>query len=196
MPCWIATDSSRREGSAIADALDLVDDRNGRIARAHEIRVQECTIRSISTVLCAAIRACAITNPPKTRCQPFCGLLPRKQIFFQLFQIEALDQIPHWLSLFSGCDIMHGSAYRHPFKPDLYRGLKVHKSKGMRHAGCGCRRRWLCRSFVAVSIKQAAPHFAVEVIEAARRMPGRRIPEPPPYSGGDEMLDVSAYGIA
>src|SRR5690606_7601225 len=39
-----ADDPSRRKAGAVADAVDLVDDRHGRIARQHEIAMQRVHI--------------------------------------------------------------------------------------------------------------------------------------------------------
>src|SRR6516164_308759 len=61
----------RGEALAVADAVDLVDDRHLGVAGEQEIGVQR--------VRQAATSAWPITCPPNTRCQPTCGERPRNK---------------------------------------------------------------------------------------------------------------------
>ncbi len=39
-PCWMPTDAAGDEGAAVADAVDLVEDRHGRVTGSEEVGVE------------------------------------------------------------------------------------------------------------------------------------------------------------
>ena len=72
-------DAPRGEALAVADAVDVVDDRDLGIAGQQEIGVHRMRRAAPSTVRTAATSAWPITWPPNTRCQPACGERPRNR---------------------------------------------------------------------------------------------------------------------
>ncbi len=68
------------EGPPVADAVDLVEDRDVRVAGAQEVRRAASGRGPCSTVRPAAIRACPATWPPKTRWRSSLGWVPRKML--------------------------------------------------------------------------------------------------------------------
>ena len=87
-------DAAGGERLAVADAVDLVEDRHGRVARAQEVGVQRVHARpSRSTVRAAATSAWPATWPPKTRWRFSSGARPRKMLTSIGFEVEEVDQV-------------------------------------------------------------------------------------------------------
>ena len=88
-------DAAGGEALAVADAVDLIDDRHLGIAAEQEIGVQRMRrpCATSSTVRQAATSAWPITWPPNTRCQPTCGLAAAKQIHLERFEVEDREQV-------------------------------------------------------------------------------------------------------
>ena len=79
-PCWIATTRRVVKRVAVADAVDVEDDRDAAGRRAAgSRRAASARGRSGSTVRPAAISACAATCPPNTRWRSSSGLTPRNR---------------------------------------------------------------------------------------------------------------------
>ena len=68
------------EAAAVADAVDVEDDRHVGSPGRRKYACIEWTTRPASTVRPAAIRPCASTWPPKIRSRAFCGLTPRNRL--------------------------------------------------------------------------------------------------------------------
>ena len=86
-------DAPRREALAVADAIDVVDDRHFGIARQQEIGVHASAAAGSSTVRTAATSAWPITWPPNTRCQPTCGERPRNRFTSSGSRSRMIEQI-------------------------------------------------------------------------------------------------------
>ena len=80
-PCWMATTRRVGEAAAVADAVDLVEDRHRRVAGAQEVGVERVHLAArSSTVRVAATSACPATWPPNTRWRFSSGERPRKML--------------------------------------------------------------------------------------------------------------------
>ena len=78
---------------AVADAVDVVDDRDARIARAQEVRVQRVHVASGSTVRPAATSACARDLAAEHPLAVLVGAHATEQVDLELLELEQVDQI-------------------------------------------------------------------------------------------------------
>ena len=86
-------DAPRGEALAVADAVDLVDDRHLGIAGQQEIGVQRMRRRGPRRCGTAATSAWPITWPPNTRCQPTCGERPRNRFTSSGSRSRIVEQV-------------------------------------------------------------------------------------------------------
>ena len=83
----------RGEALAVADAVDLVDDRHLRVAAPAGNRRAANAAAGRSTVRQAATSAWPITWPPNTRCQLDLRAAAAEQVHLELFEVEDGQQV-------------------------------------------------------------------------------------------------------
>ena len=89
LPCWMATTRRVANDRAVADAVDVVEDRHRRVARAQEVGVQRVDgAARRSTVRAAATSAWPATWPPNTRWRFSSGETPRKMLTSMGLEVE------------------------------------------------------------------------------------------------------------
>ena len=187
-----ANNPARRKRTAIADAVDLVDDRNRRIAGPQEISMQGMDGPWSATVRCAATSACPITCPPNTRCQPVFGLRPRNRLCSSGSRSRMSSSSSNGVrsSHRSGwsCERIGSISWLRII--DHWRTHPARASKQGKHHGQDMRisrlpdRRWrVCRSVGRCRAKGVCPASERMLVDAAPKMPCSRTsgrqPSPP-----------------
>ena len=86
-------DPAGREAAAVADAVDVVDDRDRGSPGRRKYACSECTWPSGRRCGPAATSAWPATWPPNTRWRSSSGLTPAEQVHLELLELEQVDEI-------------------------------------------------------------------------------------------------------